>query len=193
MIEKFIKANRSYRRFNQNKPIDSDMLKQFVNLAGHSASAGNLQPLKYIISSDTDLNEQIFSTLGWAAYLKDWKCPKEGEKPAAYIIILLDTEISNNKWSAYDCGIASQSILLAAAEKGLGGCMIGAVNKKRLAQILNIKPHLEIMLVIALGSPGEKILIETVKDNDIKYFRDKKGVHHVPKRGLEDIIIKVLD
>ncbi|MBW1649482.1 MAG: nitroreductase family protein [Deltaproteobacteria bacterium] len=192
MIEKLIKANRSYRRFNQDKPVNSDLLKELVNLARLSASAANLQPLKYIISSDINLNEQIFSTLGWAAYLKDWKSPKEGEKPAAYIIILLDTEISNNKWSAYDCGIASQSILLAAAEKGLGGCMIGSVNKKRLAQILNIKPHLEIMLVIALGNSAEKVIIEAISDNnDIKYFRDEKDVHHVPKRSLEDIIIKV--
>ncbi|MBW1615843.1 MAG: nitroreductase family protein [Deltaproteobacteria bacterium] len=193
MIEKLIKANRSCRRFNQSKQIDSDILKRFVKLAGLSASAGNLQPLKYIISLNTDLNEEIFSTLSWAAYLKDWKGPKEGEKPSAYIALLLDTEISNNKWSAYDCGIASQSILLAAAEKGLSGCMIGAVNKKKLSQILNVKPHLEIMLVIALGAPGEKIVIETVQDNNIKYFRDKKGVHHVPKRDLEDIIIKVFD
>ena len=193
MIEKLIKANRSYRRFNQSIPINTALLKEFVNLARLSASAANFQPLKYIISSDKQINEQIFSTLGWAAYLKDWKCPKEGEKPTAYVIILFDTKISNNKWKAYDCGIAAQSILLGAVEKGLGGCMLGSVNKKELAQILNIKSHLEIALVIALGEPIEKVVIEKVCDNNIKYFRDEKKIHHVPKRDLEDIIIKIFD
>jgi hypothetical protein len=61
-----------------------------VNLARLSASAANLQPLRYILSNDPHKNELIFSCLAWAAYLKDWPGPPEGERPSAYIIMLGD-------------------------------------------------------------------------------------------------------
>ncbi len=190
MIRKLIEENRSFRRFDEKCRIHKNSLKALVNLARLSASAANLQPLKYIISSDPVLNKDIFSCLGWAAYLKDWKGPEKGERPAGYIIILQDTKISTTAWTAYDCGIASQSIMLGAREKGLGGCMIGSINKIRLSTVFSIEPHLEIMLVLALGKPAEQVIIDTIgEEKDIKYFRDDHEVHHVPKRKLEDILI----
>jgi nitroreductase len=188
MIEEFIRQNRSCRRFYQDYEIDTKTLKDLVNLARLSASAANLQPLKYILSSTAEKNEQIFSCLAWAAYLKDWPGPKAGERPSAYIIILGDTNIAKDFWC--DHGIASQSILLGAREKGLAGCMIGAINRKGLRDILNIQGRFKILLVLAIGKPKEEIMIETVGDDDnIKYWRDNDSVHHVPKRKLEDIIL----
>lgn len=190
MIEELIRKNRSYRRFYQDVSIDVDILKGLVNLGRLSASAANLQPLKYILSRDATKNALIFSHLAWAAYLKDWPGPDEGERPAAYIIILHDTKISRPLW--YDQGIAAQSILLGAVEKGLGGCMIGAIKKESLRKALLIPEQYEILLIIALGKPKEKVIVETVgPDGDIKYWRDKAGVHHVPKRTLEEIILEI--
>lgn len=189
MIEELIEKNRSCRRFHQDQAISEQTLKWLVNLARLSGSAANLQPLKYILSADPKTNAKIFACLAWAAYLKDWPGPAEGERPAAYIVILGDTSISKNFWS--DDGIASQSILLGAREKGLAGCMIGAIKKQALAEVLDIPDHLEIKLVIALGVPKETAVIETVGENgDIKYWRDENGVHHVPKRKLEQLIFK---
>jgi nitroreductase len=189
MIEELVKKNRSYRRFFQDVPIDIETLKSLVNLGRLSASAANLQPLKYKLSCDTAQNALIFSHLAWAAYLKDWPGPEEGERPTAYIIILHDTQISRPFW--YDQGIAAQSILLGAVEKGLGGCMIGAIKKEALQKALHIPERYEILLIIALGKPKEKVVIETVgTDGDIKYWRDKDSVHHVPKRTLKEIIIE---
>ena len=188
MIEELIKQNRSCRRFYQDYEIDTGTLKDLVNLARLSASGANLQPLKYILSCNADKNERIFPCLAWAAYLKDWPGPKAGERPSAYIIILVDTNITKN--FGCDHGIASQSILLGAREKGLAGCMIGAVKRKKLRDILKIKECFKILLVLAIGKPKENIMIETVRDDDkIKYWRDNDGVHHVPKRKLEDIIL----
>ena len=188
MIEKLIKQNRSCRRFYEDDEIDTATLKDLVNLARLSASTANLQPLKYILSCSAEKNEQIFSCLAWAAYLKDWSGPKEGERPSAYIIILGDTNITKN--FGCDHGIASQSILLGAREKGLAGCMLGAVKRKKLRDILNIKERFKILLVIAMGKPKEEVMIETVgNDDNIKYWRDNDSVHHVPKRKLEDIIL----
>ncbi|MDM8553092.1 nitroreductase family protein [Desulfobacterales bacterium HSG2] len=188
VIEDLIKKNRSCRRFCQDHPVEKETLKALVNLARLSASAANLQPLKYILSCDPKMNAEIFPCLGWAGYLKDWPGPEEGERPSAYVIILGDTRISRD--FGCDHGIASQSILLGAREKGLAGCMIGSVNREKLRDILEIPSQFEILLVLAIGKPGEKVVIETVgADRSIRYWRDDDGSHHVPKRDLNDIIL----
>jgi nitroreductase len=189
MIRDLILKNRSYRRFYEEEKIEMDTLKELVDLARLSASAANFQPLKYILSCDPEKNEKIFPNLGWAGYLKDWPGPSEGERPTGYIIILRDKEISHP--IQVDHGIAAQSILLGAAEKGLGGCMMASIKKDRLREVLNIPELYDILLVIALGKPKEKITIEEIgPENDIKYFRDDQDVHHVPKRTLDDIILE---
>ncbi|MBU3114074.1 nitroreductase family protein [Clostridium lacusfryxellense] len=189
MIKDLVLANRSYRRFYQNETIDLNTLTELVDLARLSASAANLQPLKYIISNDIVKNESIFKTLGWAGYLKDWNGPCEGEKPSAYIVILNDLTIS--KQPSLDTGISAQSILFGAVEKGLGGCMLGNINKIDLRSILNIDNNFEINLVIALGKPKENVVInEIVIPADVKYWRDENAIHHVPKRSLEEVILK---
>jgi len=189
MIEDLIKANRSFRRFYQERPVEESVLRELVGLARFSPSGANLQPLKFILSADPEQNARIYPTLAWAGYLRDWPGPEEGERPSAYIILLGDTQIS--KQFGCDHGIAAQSILLGAVEKGLGGCMIGSIERKRLREILAIPERYEILLVIALGYPKEKVVLEDVgPDGDIKYYRDSEGVHHVPKRTLDELIIK---
>ncbi len=188
MLRDLILANRSYRRFHQEEPIAEAVLLQLVDLARLSASAGNLQPLKYILSTSPATNARIFPCLRWAAYLKEWAGPEEGERPSAYIVILHDTQISQSSGS--DQGIAAQSILLGAAERGLGGCTIASIDRDGLREALAIPGHLEIPLVLALGRPKEEVLLETTgPSGDIKYWRDTAGVHHVPKRPLEEIIV----
>ncbi len=188
MIRDLVIRNRSYRRFYQEVTIERETLSELVDLARLSASAANMQPLKYILSCDPQKNALIFPHLAWAGYLKDWPGPSEGERPSAYILILGDTEITRP--FGCDHGIAAQSILLGATEKGLGGCIIGAVQRQELGKALEIPPRYEILLVLALGKPKETVVIETVSPNrDIKYWRDSEGIHHVPKRLLDDIII----
>ncbi len=189
MIEDLIRKNRSCRRFYQHHPLDTDLLRDLVNLARLSASGHNKQPLTYILSGDSATNEDIFSCLGWAAHLKDWHGPKEGERPAGYIIILGDTLISGD--FGVDHGIAAQSILLGARENGLAGCMIGTINRERIRQVFDLDDRYEILLVIALGEPRETVVIEAVpSDGDTRYWRDENHVHHVPKRDLKNIIIE---
>lgn len=188
MIKDLILKNRSYRRFHEEEAVELDTLRSLVDLARLSASAANRQPLKYILSCDPKRNVLIFPHLAWAGYLKDWDGPQEGERPSAYIIILGDKEISRS--FGCDHGIAAQSILLGAVERGLGGCIIGSIRREKLRQALQIPDRYEILLVLALGKPKEKVVIETLgPDGDIRYWRDKEGVHHVPKRSLDEIII----
>jgi nitroreductase len=188
MIRDLILKNRSYRRFYQDMPVSIDTLRELVDLARLSASAANKQPLKYILSCDSQRNALVFQNLAWAGYLKSWPGPEEGEKPSAYIIILGDKTITQS--FGCDHGIAAQSILMGATEKGLGGCIIGSVRKVELSQALAIPADYEILLVIALGEPKETVVLEAVRPGgDIKYWRDEQGVHHVPKRSLDEIIV----
>jgi nitroreductase len=188
MIRELVIKTRSHRRFHQEVPIERETLKELVDLARLSASAANRQPLKYILSCDPGQNEAIFPCLSWASYLKDWPGPAEGERPSAYIVVLGDTRV--HPTFSCDHGIAAQSIMLGATEKGLGGCILGAIDRPRLRQSLNIPRHYDILLVLALGEPNETVTLETVgPDGDIKFWRDKDDVHHVPKHALDDIIV----
>ena len=189
MLKELVHKNRSYRRFSQDVQIELDTLRSLVALARQSASGSNRQPLKYILSCDSQTNALIFPNTAWAGFLKDWPGPAEGERPSAYIIILGDTEIS--KSVGCDHGIAAQSIMLGATEKGLGGCMIGSIKKGALREALEIPEQYEILLVLALGKPAETVVLEDVgSDGSIKYYRDDEDVHHVPKRALDELVLR---
>jgi len=193
MIKELLKFNRSYRRFYENELINKEAIVEFVELTRFSPSAKNLQALKFIISNQQELNDEIFSTLSWAGYLTDWNGPEKGERPSAYVIILGDKTISSDFVKDYtltSSGIVSQSILLGAAEKGIGGCIIASIQRKKLQEILKLSNDFEIMLVLALGKPKEIIVIEDVDEtSNIRYWRDENRIHHVPKRKLKDIIL----
>lgn len=188
MLQDLVRRTRTYRRFDQAQAVSLGTLRELVDLARLSASGANLQPLKYILSADPAMNARIFPALAWAGYLRGWDGPVEGERPAAYIVILLDTAIS--KTTDCDHGIAAQSIMLGATERGLGGCMIGSIKRPVLREVLDLDEQYEIKLVLALGKPAETVEIEALgADGSIKYWRDQDSVHHVPKRALDDLIL----
>ncbi|MBP1670841.1 MAG: nfsA [Bacteroidetes bacterium] len=180
------RQNRSYRRFFQSESITAEQLKMMVDAARLSPSSRNVQPIKFYISNDCEMNSKIYPNLGWAGYLKEWDGPVEGERPSAYIVLLHDTNISQG----YSCdnGIFAQSILLQAVDLGFGGCMIATFKKEPLSQLLKLPEHLVPILVIALGKPKEVVVVDDIKDGDFKYWRDDQQNHHVPKRTLEELI-----
>ena len=187
MIRELIEKNRTYRRFYQDVEVSKDTLRDLIDLARLSSTGGNLQSLKYVLSYTPETNKRIFKTLKWAGYLKDWDGPEEGEKPSAYVIVLHDQTIS--KGFFWDLGLAVQSILLGATEKGFGGCQFNNVDRVTLAQELKLPEHFAILTVLALGKPKEVVVLEKLGDSgDVKYWRDDQGVLHVPKRALEDLI-----
>jgi nitroreductase len=188
MLHELITHSRTIRRFKQ-APISRETLLELVDLARLSPSGANRQPLKYFLSCDGVTNGKIFPYTAWAGYVQDWSGPPEGERPTAYIAVLLDTAISKD--AGCDHGIAAQSIMLGAAEKGLGGCMIGSVKREGLSKALGLDQRYEILLVLALGEPLEKVVLEPLgADGSVKYFRTPDGVHHVPKRTLQEIVVQ---
>jgi len=188
-LKDIVFRTRSCRRFDETHRIDYKTLEELIDLARLSASGANRQPLKYLIYNSLDNCDRIFPSIVWAAYLRDWDGPEQGERPSAYIIVLGDKTLAEG--FGVDHGIAAQSIMLGATESGLGGCMIASIRREQLRSELKIPERYEILLILALGKPVENIIIDRIKDGDVKYWRDSDKNHHVPKRPLDELIIKL--
>ena len=119
MLEELVRRARSCRRFEEEVPLGMQQLEQLIDMGRLSPCGANKQYIKYVASCSREINEKIFSCLGWAGYLPEWDGPEPGERPAAYIVMLRDREIQEAMTA--DEGIAGQSIFLGAAEMGLGG------------------------------------------------------------------------
>ena len=184
-FRELVLKNRSTRAFDPARRISREELEQLVDLARLTPSAVNLQPLKYLLSWQEETNALILAHTAWAGLLKDISLPPEGKGPAGYIVICTDTRIAKN--AATDVGIAAQTIFLGAAEKGLSGCMIGAIDPK-LHDLLGLKEQYRISLIVALGKGAEDIRLTETKGNDTAYYREGDA-HYVPKRPLEEILI----
>ncbi len=190
MLDELILKSRSYRRYDASHAVDIATLRELVALARRSPSAMNRQPLKFILSAEPERNALIYEHLGWAGGLPDWPGPEPNERPTAYIIILGDTELRES--FGCDHGIAAQSILLGATERGLGGCMFGSVKREKLRDALSIPARYEILLAVAIGKPAEKVVLDDATEGgDVGYWRDDDGVHHVPKRPLDELILDI--
>ncbi len=188
MLTDLLLKSRSYRRFDESVKVSEAILRELIDATRYCPSAANRQPLKYRLVYDEKENARVFECLGFAAYLTGWAGPAEGERPAAYIVVLGDEGIY--KFSEVDAGIAMQTILLRATELGYGGCILASVQRDKLREILALDDQIHIGYVVALGKPGEISLIEPLGENgDIKYYRDAEGVHHVPKRSLDDLLV----
>ena len=188
-IEALVLANRSYRAFDESRPITGDIMKNLIDLARHTPSGMNRQPLRYrILTEQGDLdkmrtNARFASSLGLGL-------PPEGHRPTGYIIICTDKEANSPTTLALkDVGIAAQTILLAAAEQGFGGCMLGSFDPARVLSDFSLDARYEPQLVIALGTPDEKIVLHDTDGDSLSYYRDDDNTHHVPKRSLDSVLI----
>jgi nitroreductase len=186
MLKDLIMKNRSTRRYHQEVPLSRETLVELIELARYSPSGGNRQLLKYYLSCEPVKNDVIYNQISLGGD------PPQGERPSAYIIVMNDTQLGTYGPTEVDHGIAAQSILLGATEKGLGGCMVGMVNRKELKKILNIPERYEILLVLTLGKPKENYVFEQVDQStgSVRGWWDDRGVRHIPKRNLEDLILE---
>lgn len=186
-FKNLVKKNRSYRRFNEKAEIPQKSIDTVIENLRYVPSAANLQPLRYIVASNREVCSEIFPALKWAGYLSDWQGPVEGERPSLYVVILGDRKLS--PYVDWDYGIALQTLLLGFVEQGYGGCAIAAFDKKQVREIFDVEAALDILGVVAVGEPVEKVVIDDYSDS-VKYWRDEEGIHHVPKKSLEDIVYK---
>ena len=182
-------ADRSIRRFDASLTVERDDLLRLVGLTRYCSSGRNLQPLRYRIVYDAGECQRVYPLLKWAGYLSDWDGPAPDERPTAYLVQCLDTELTKD--CLCDDGLQLQAITLGARALGLGACIIKAFNSPALVRELGLPDAMRPLYVVALGYPVEKVVIDDMASgrNDIKYYRTDEGVHHVPKRSLEDLLI----
>lgn len=192
MIKELVLKNRSYRSFDRSVKIEKDTLLELIDCARLTPSARNAQPLLYIPLTEKGA-DRILPYTAWAKALPDLKLPPNGKEPTAFILMCIDKNATPNAGIAMkDVGISAQTILLAATEIGLGGCMLGSFDNAKIKAELGLDNNIDIVLAIALGKPSETVVLEEMEKTDsVNYYRDAKDVHHVPKRKLEDIIIDV--
>ena len=176
---------RTVRRFKQD-PISREILDKLIDTARLAPSAANLQPSEYIVIDVPDLVSRVFPTLRWAGYIAPRGNPPEGERPVAYIVVLTNKEKTTMP-GVSDAAAAIENIILTATEEGIGSCWLGSIERETLKKMLAIPGYCSIDSVIALGYPLESPVVEEMKDS-IKYWKDEKGILHVPKRKLADIL-----
>lgn len=183
-------SNRSYRRFDESRPLSSETLSDLVELTRYCASGRNLQPIRYRIVNDEEEKKRIYPLLKWAGYFADWDGPSVGERPAAYLVQCLDMTLTEN--CLCDDGLQLEAITLGASSLGIHGVIIKSFNLVEITKELSLPEHLKPLYVLALGYPAEEVLITDTDgshDADIKYYRDESGRHIVPKRPLSELLI----
>ncbi|MBQ8331721.1 MAG: nitroreductase family protein [Clostridia bacterium] len=189
MLNELVKQSRSYRSFRAGAVIPREVLIDLVKLAQSCPAAMNLQPLKYRLVTDEDELDGMLKITRWATSLSQ-KLPPEGHGPTGYIVICHDTTITPLKpLFAIDVGIAAQTMMLGACERGFGGCIIGSAKEEDITSLLGLPEHLTPMLILGLGVPEETVVLTEAKDGAVKYYRDESNVHYVPKRPLEELIL----
>lgn len=188
-LEEIINKRRTIRRFKQD-PISLDILKKLVDFARVAPAARNIQAIEYIIVENTEMRKKLFPLVRWAGSLpEEQRTPEPGREPTAYIIVLVNTKIKR-PFVDFDVGAAVENILLGAINFGIGSCWMAAIDYKKIPELLEIPEHYDLKQVISLGYPDEESVMETYKDS-FKYWKDSDGKMHVPKRDLDDIILKI--
>ncbi len=191
MLTDLLMKNRSYRGYDHSRSVTRDELISLVEAARLCPSSGNIQPLKYYLAYEPAAVAAIQAETKWARGLPDMVLPHPGKEPAAFIVICQDADIDTNL-SRYqrDVGIVAQTMLLRAAELGLGGCMIGSFNAGPVHDALALAENIKPLLIIAIGKPDEEVILTDAKDGNTAYYRDETDRHYVPKRVLTELIIE---
>ena len=188
LLRQLLGDDRSVRRFDASRPVGEDVLRRLVGLTRYCASGRNAQPLRYRMVTSRGECDAVFPHLAWAGYYKDWDGPAPEERPVAYLVQCLDTELGAN--CLCDDGLQLQAITLGATALGLGCCIIKAFNAPRVAQVLGIAERYAPRYVVAIGYPAESVrIVDMPADGDFRYYRDSDDAQCVPKRSLDDIII----
>ena len=191
MFLDLVKQARSHRGFRQDRKVTRQELEHLVECARFTPAARNDQVLKYYLAEKPETVAAIQPLTKWAGALAELHLPRKGAEPVAYIVICLDGSLAENPTPYQrDVGIVAQTMLLAAVEMGLNGCMIGSFAAGELREKLGLPEAIKPQLLLALGEGTDRIvMIDVGEDGSTTYYRDAEDTHYVPKRTLEQLIL----
>lgn len=186
-IYELIKNRRTIRTF-KSTPIEHEKLLQIADCARLAPTAANLQPLKFAIITDENIRKAMFPHIKYAGYVPDWN-PEFKETSPAFIAILNDSSIKPGEKAECDCGAAIMSMCLAAEDMGISSCWLGAIDRGKIREILELEEKYDIMYLLALGYKNQSGETFDMTDS-VKYYFDEDNNVHVPKRTLDEVVIK---
>ena len=191
MIKDLVQKNRSYRGYDESRKVTREELVHLVECARLAPSSVNMQPLRYYLIHTQEELDLLQPLTNWARALPELTLPHPGHCPTGFVVICQDTNLNPSiPRFQKDIGSVAQTMLLAAVEMGLGGCMIGNYDAGKVKAALNLAENLAPVLIVAIGKPDETIVLTDVGPNgETNYYRDENDVHYVPKRSLDDLII----
>ncbi len=184
MIRDLLIKSRSYRSFDSTYFVSKETLLELVEDVRYTPSSMNGQGLRFKLCHTKEDCDKLLSLVKLAAALPQYHFPPKGHEPTAYIVICAEKDAFIR-----DVGIAAQTIMLSATEKGLGGCMIGNYNAEAVMQALALPKGMKPRLILCLGKPDEEIILEDATSDDLRYYRDEKNVHHVPKKKAAELLL----
>ena len=185
MLE-FLRTRRTYRRFEQ-RPVAPEILTEAVDAARIASCGANRQTVRYIVVQSADAVAAVQPLVHWAAYLpREQGTPKAQELPTLYVAVVQDTSIPGDL--ATDTGILMANMTLAAWDKGVGSCIMGAINKPALTELLGITEPEKLAFMVAFGYPTHAArVVPMTPETGVKYYLDENRDYCVPKRSSDEI------
>jgi len=161
MTFKSLVLTRQSDRSYLDRPIEKEKLGVILECARLSPSACNAQPWHIIVVDDLEMKNKIADAtsekiLGMNHFTK--------QAPVHLVIVEEPANFTSNfgswvkrkQFPLIDIGIIAGHICLAAADEGLGSCMIGWFDEGKLKKLLGIPPSKRVQLIITLGYPSLK-------------------------------------
>ena len=179
-------ARRTYRRFAQ-KAVPQDVVNDIIEALRLSSCGANRQAVRLVIVRKPEDVAKVQPLVKWAAYLPpEQGTPKADEQPTLYAAVVDDTSLPGDH--GVDLGIALANLTLAAWDKGVGSCIMGAINKPALSEMLGIAEPEKLAFMIAFGYPThEAHIVPLTAETGVKYYLDASRDYCVPKRSEEEL------
>jgi len=174
-----VSKRRSIRKYKSD-PVPKEDIEYILEAARLAPSWANSQCWKFVVVTDPEVKAELAEAgNGWIA------------KAPVVITACADPSRPGTKgdqeYYMLDVGIAMEHLILAAADRGLGTCWIGAFDEAIAKEALGVPENIRVVASTPLGYPDESPIADVLKDSTNIYV-DDKNVRHVPKRKLADII-----
>ena len=185
-IMELLAGRRTYRRFLQ-KPVPAGVVADMVEAVRLSSCGANRQAIRLVVVQSPAMVAKVQPLVKWAAYLPpEQGVPKPGEQPVLFVAVVQDASIPGDKDS--DAGIALANLTLAAWAKGVGSCIMGAIDRPRLAELLGLSENEKLHSMVALGYPAHASrVVPLTEATGVKYYLDENRDYCVPKRAAAGI------
>ena len=114
--------------------------------------------------------------------------PKPEEQPTAFIAVLQDTRLPG--CSDVDVGLALGSPDRRRLTHGVGRCIMGAIDRPALTELLALPDGVRLCYMVALGYPAHKKPRGNDAGQQRKYYLDENRDYCVPKRSMAEVLLK---